>query len=285
GEHYKPGTLRTYGYSVRDVLKPKLGHLRLHEVRRRDVQRIADELRAEGASASRVRTALDPLRVLYRRAMRDELVRDNPTTYLDLPAVRPREPRVVNPAQAARLLDALPAEDRALWATAFYAGLRRGELRALRWDDIDLDAAELRVRRSWDDVAGEQTPKSAAGSRDVPIVPQLARLLREHRMRTGRRGEALVFGRTDAEPFGRESVRRRADTAWREAKLERVGLHDARHTFTSYLPAAGVTIKQAQTYAGHSDSRMTLDVYARAIPGMLAADAVRLGEYLEAQGA
>ena len=58
------------------------------------------------------------------------------------------------------LLDALPEEDRALWATAFYADLRRGELRGLQDDDIDLEANLIRVRRGWDDVEGAIEPKS-----------------------------------------------------------------------------------------------------------------------------
>jgi integrase len=62
----------------------------------------------------------------------------NPTTGLELPAVRGRRDRIVSPEQAAKLLEALPERDRAMWATALYGGLRRGELQALRWEDVDL---------------------------------------------------------------------------------------------------------------------------------------------------
>jgi integrase len=59
--------------------------------------------------------------------------------------------------------------DRAVWATAFYAGLRRGELVALRWEDVDLATGLIRVQRGWDAVEGEVAPKGRRGKRKVPI--------------------------------------------------------------------------------------------------------------------
>jgi integrase len=70
-------------------------------------------------------------------------------------------------SEAEALIEALPAGDRTLWATAFYAGVRLGELRALRWGDLDLAAGRIEVRRSWDPEAGEIEPKSDAGRRRV----------------------------------------------------------------------------------------------------------------------
>jgi integrase len=75
-----------------------------------------------------------PLRVIYRRALARGEVAVNPCTGLELPAVRGRRDRIASPAEAAALIEALPESDRALWATALYAGLRRGELLALRWE-------------------------------------------------------------------------------------------------------------------------------------------------------
>ena len=67
------------------------------------------------------------------------------------------------------MLEALRADDRALWAMAFYAGLRYGELVALLWDDVDLATGVIHVRGGWDPVEGEIAPKSRRGRRDVPI--------------------------------------------------------------------------------------------------------------------
>jgi integrase len=81
-----------------------------------------------------------PMRALYRRALSRGEVVVNPTSGLQLPAVRGRRERIATPDEAAALIDGAPENDRALWATAFYAGLRRGELMALRWEEIDLKA-------------------------------------------------------------------------------------------------------------------------------------------------
>ena len=113
----------------------------------------------------------------------------NPTTGLELPAVRGGRDRIADPVEAARLLAAVPPGELALWATAMYAGLRRGELRALRWDDIDFDAGILRVERGWDDYEGEIAGKTRAASRTVPIAAVLGRELVAHKLRTGRAGK------------------------------------------------------------------------------------------------
>src|SRR5581483_5281369 len=112
-----------------------------------------------GRSPSTIRNALLPLRAIYRRALQRGDVAVNPTVKLALPAVRGRRDRVARGDEAAALLGALPASERALWATALYAGLRMGELQALDWSDIDLDANLIRVERSWDRQAGFIEPK------------------------------------------------------------------------------------------------------------------------------
>jgi integrase len=110
-----------------------------------------------------------------------------------LPAVRGSRDRVVSPAEAARLVEAAPIEDRMLWATAMYAGLRLGELLALRWSDLDIERGVITVERSWDSQAGPVEPKSKAGRRSVPDPDLLRNHLREHRLRQGRGGIGLVF--------------------------------------------------------------------------------------------
>lgn len=186
GEIYKPSVVRSYESALQLRILPDFGALKLSELQRRDVQLFADNLLAEGKDPSTIRNALMPLRVIYRRALQDGDIAINPCLGLRLPAIRGRRDRIVSPEKAAELIRALPERDRALWALAVYAGLRRGEIMALRWEDVDLAAGVIRVERSWDAPARVFVePKSRAGWRKVPIAGVLRDILLEHKMAVG----------------------------------------------------------------------------------------------------
>ncbi|MHB1539282.1 MAG: tyrosine-type recombinase/integrase [Solirubrobacteraceae bacterium] len=247
GDPFKPSAIRGYAAALDRRLIPEFGARRLSDIGRVDLQDFADRLLADGLDPSTIRNAIMPMRAIYRRAMSRGEVAVNPTAGLELPAVRGTRERVADPVEAARLLDAVPAQDRPIWATAMYAGLRRGELMALRWQDVDLAAGLIRVERSWDPAHGAAIePKSRAGKRNVPIAAVLRDHLVEHRMGCAWT-EGLVFGRTATAPFTDTAVLRRARRTWQAAGLEPIGLHEARHTFASLMIAAGVNAKALST--------------------------------------
>jgi integrase len=240
-----------------------------------------DKLRAEGFSASTVHNRIDPLRVVYRRALRYEKLSVSPMGALDLPAVRGRRDRIEAPERAVALIEALPDSERALWALAFYAGLRRGELRALRVSDVDLEQGVIRVRRGWDDNDGEQDPKSFASERDIPLAGALRTILVGHLSRERRMGNDLVLGRTATLPFVPTTVRRRAIKAWKDAGLQPLSPHEARHCAVSYFIAAGLNPKEISEYAGHSDVRTTWNRYGHLMPGGHEQAAGKLDRFLQ----
>jgi integrase len=266
GDPYKPSVVREYERSLRLHVLPTLGGAKLSKIQRRDVQRLADDLLASGADPSTIRNALKPLQVIYRRAIEDGDLAVNPCERLRLPAARGRRERIASPTEAAALIAALRPEDRALWGCAFYAGLRRGELRALLWDDVDLADGLIRVERSMSGHGETGGPKSRAGRRGVPIVAALRDLLIEHKLAT-RRDVGLVFGSSVSRPFTPTAVRKRALTDWRRAGLEPIGLHECRHTFASLLIAAGVNAKAITAYLGHASIQTTFDLYGHLMPG------------------
>ena len=175
GDRYKPSVIRTYEISLRLRVLPELGGRKLSEIRRADLQDFADRLLAAGTDASTIRNTLMPLRAILRRAVARGDIAVNPTSGLELPAVRGRRDRIASPEESSKLVGALPERDRALWATALYGGLRRGELQALRWDDVELAKGVIRIKRAWDVREGEIEPKSHAGRRNVPIAAVSAR--------------------------------------------------------------------------------------------------------------
>ena len=281
GGRYKPSTLRGYDRALRLRILPALGDVRLSEIARADVQDLADKLTGEGLSASTVQNTLDPLRRIFERAVRRDLVAIDPTETLELRRPDGRRDRIASPAEAVVLLAALPESERALYACAMYAGLRRGELRALRWNDVDLAERRINVSRGWDDFEGEQDGKSEAARRTVPIVKPLARELAMLKLRTGRDGDDFVFGFTATEPFFPNTVRRRALNAWAEAGLEPIGLHEGRHTCASGLIASGANAKTIQRVMGHASIQVTFDVYGHLMPGGLDEALDKFDAYLD----
>lgn len=246
---YKPSVCRTYRGDFTRYILPELGARRLADVDRADVQALIDRLVGSELSGSKVRNIVVALQAFYRRACRPGgEVMANPTIGLELPAPARSRERAASPDEAARLVDALPEAGRALWATAFYAGLRRGELRALRWGDVVDDVAVIEVRRGWDDVEGPIEPKSLKGRRRVPIPSELRSLLLRHKLLTGRGAEdELVFGRTAREPFTPTHVHAKARKAWAAENERRVETATEQGTKPGLLEPIGCTRRGTPT--------------------------------------
>jgi integrase len=257
GKTYKPSVIRGYERSLRKRVLPVLGHKRLADVTRHDVQALADRLRGDGLSPSTVTNTVMPLRAIYRRAIRDGLVSVNPTSNLDLPAANSRRIVHVSKEDVAEFLASQPDDIRPLYATAAYGGLRRGEIRGLRWSDVDLANSEIHVRRGWDDKDGEIDPKSLKSARTAPIYGILRDYLDEHKMRTGGSGDNLVFASKHGKPFTSTNIARKGKRAARAAGVRYYGLHDLRHFYVSFSVDMGLDLAQIGDYVGHSSAYMT----------------------------
>lgn len=122
GRPYKPSSARALEAALRPRVVPTFGRERLSDIDRPRLQRWVRSLIADDLDASTVRNTLVSLRVLYREAIDAGEAKVNPTHGLKLPAYERHEPRFVPPETAAAMLDALPLDDRAIWASAFYAG-------------------------------------------------------------------------------------------------------------------------------------------------------------------
>ncbi len=281
GTPYKPKTIRTYEHALVTYIYPQLGLRKVSSLRRADVQAFIEDMRATGAAPSTVHNRLDPLRVLVRRAIdNDELLVD-PCARLKLLLVRNNRTRIESQSTAEQLIAALPESEQAFWALAFMAGLRRGELRGLQVCDVDFEAGLVRVRRGWDDVEGEIEPKTFAATREIPMMGELRRICRAHKLATGRNGSQLFLGRSPVDPFYPSTVRARALKAWAAAGLEPLTPHEARHCAASYMIAAGMDWKKVSEFIGHSDIRTTFNRYGKVVPEDLRDAVAKLDMYWE----
>ena len=281
GERYKPSVVRSYEQALKLHVLPEIGARRLGELQSSDLQRLVEILHRKGLAAATIRNALNPVQAIYRRAMLLGEIGHNPCRGVVLPTIRSRRIHAGDPSDAAALIAAAPERDQCIWALAFYAGLRLGELRALRWEDVDLRQALIQVRRSWDDQAGEVQTKSSAGERDVPIVTQLLPYLEAQGQRSPWQPRGLVLGTKAEKPFHYNALYYRSKIAWAEAGLERITPHQARHSFASFLIAAGTDVKAVTEIMGHTSVRQSFDRYGHLLRGSHAATASRLGAFLD----
>lgn len=291
-QRYKPATIARYRRALDQHLFAALGAHRLDEIRPGELEQLIGRLQARGLAANTVRNALMPLQAIYRWAVRQELASVDPTQRIELPLDRGRRDRFATADEVQRLLDALDPRDRALWATAFYAGLRRGELMALRWSDVDLASGVIRVERSHDPEAGVTgETKSQAGRRRVPIPAVLGEHLTEHRMGTKPAIQPLVFSRYTLAgrrrgpdgPFSDSGINQRARKRWEARGMKPIGLHACRHTYASLMIAAGVSAKALQTFMGHSSITTTYDRYGHLMPDTETRWAIQLQEFLDGE--
>lgn len=274
GRTYKPSVLRGYEGSLRLHVLPLIGRRKFPEVTRADVQDLVDRLSLAMAGES-VRGAVTALRVVYRHALSRNLVTTNPCVGLELPATNSQRfggtgqrDRIPSAAESAALIAAAPESDRALWATAFYTGLRRGELQGLLIENIHLDERLMDVVWGWDQREGRVRPKFDSSIRRVPIIDVLIDMLRDH---IGQRTSGIVFpsAANPDRPFVPWTIQSRADAAWDEADLDRVTLHETRHTFASLMIDGRVPIKSVSEFMGHSSTAITERVYAHLLPHSL----------------
>lgn len=282
GEAYKPSALRGYEATLKLRILPELGKRRLSAITRNQIQDLIDGWTACGLAPSTVHNAVLPLRVIFKRAIeRDELAYD-PTQKLDLPRDRSRRDRIAPPREIQALIEVLPPHYRALWTTAVYSGLRRGELQALLWKNVDLEAGIIKVEANWDRVVGLIEPKTGAGRRKVPVPRAIARELRSYRVWQGNGGEGFVFSINGGErPFDPTNAMRTATRLWKRAGLNKLSFHQCRHTYASLMIAAGVNAKALSTYMGHSSITVTLDRYGHLLPGNEKEAAEMLDDFLE----
>jgi integrase len=284
GERYKASTTRSYAHSLGLHALPDLGGARVSAITTGALQDLIERMRREGQTGSTIANVINPLRAIYRRLVLLGRVHENPTRGVVIPTTRTKRLHAGDPADAAKIISAMREQDQCAWALAFYTGLRLGELRALRWGDVDEKRAVIHVRLSWDAKEGEITPKSTAGVRDVPILAPLRPYLVAQRVRCTWSSDprALVLGASPRGAFGYTGIRKRTVKALAEAGFAHVTLHEARHSFASYLAASGIGLKELTSIMGHSSVTVSLDRYGHLFAGAMAGTAAQIDAWLAA---
>ena len=239
------------------------------DVTRQEIQAYVAHLTQAGYAPKSIDHIHDVLSAVLRTAVKWGHLQENPARGVDLPTLRCVRPKwALTTGQAAALLAALPPLARTMVGLAILSGLRRGELFALRWKDIDEHARVLTVREAvYDGTFG--TPKTEAGSRQIPLSDTALRLVVEwkaHARTT--EPDALVFATRLGTPISPNNVLRRSIFP----ACERLGLPHAtwltfRRTYSSWSHDKGVPGKVVAQLMGHANVDTTLNVYTQVLDG------------------
>ena len=249
-------------------LKPAFRQKRLHEITVDHVAALVADMNRKGYSGWTINGTLTPLGRIFATAERAGLIQSNPVRKLDhseRPRVSTDERRILNEAEIGQLLKK-GGSFKTLLAVGAFGGLRLGEALGLIWADIDFDEGVIRVRKQLGRDRQRTPLKTGRSRREVILMPQLARVLREHRMASPyKQPEDPVFPAPDGRGRDHRSTSRGVERAVERAGLDGVSFHSLRHGFASMLI---VELKQdvesVSRQLGHANSTITLvDVFAR----------------------
>jgi integrase len=270
-------TLEDYRYHLDRHLLPFFGRRRLNEITTDDCARLVASLRGKGLAAKTIAGALVPLGRVLALALRRGYIADNPLRRLEAserPRIQRREQRVLTHEEIEKLLAACLPRYRPFVASALYSGMRLSELLGLTWAEVDLQAGLIHVRCQLsrarvDKPARRVRLKTPSAVRDIPLLPQLAALLKRHKLASSHSSERdFVFATALGMPLGYRNVERRGLTsAAKNAGLNEEGrpplrVHDLRHTFASHLIVdLKLDIAQVSRILGHARPSVTLDTY------------------------
>jgi integrase len=293
----RPATYLSYAGLVRVHLVPELGRISLNRLTPQHVQAMMNRKLEAGLSPRRV----DYIRAVLRRALNDALrwglVARNVATLARRPKQERYEIRPLDPAQARAFLEAVRGDRlEALYSVALAVGLRQGEALGLRWEDVDLGAGVIHVRKSLQRIDGRfqlLDPKSSRSRRTISLPAVVIDALRAHRDRQlaekSLAGDhwtdlGLVFTTPLGRPLDGSTVTHAFQRHLERAGLPRQRFHDLRHACASLLLAQGVNPRVVMEVLGHSQITLTLDTYSHVLPTLQADAAARMDALLRPQG-
>ncbi|MGC1784150.1 MAG: site-specific integrase [Acidobacteriaceae bacterium] len=261
-------TIESTSIYLSNHVVPKWGNASLSDVRTVEVEQWLHSLPYAPATRSKIRNIMS---ALFNHGIRHEWIHRNPITKVRASAKRLREPDVLSPAELSALIAELPLREKAMVMVAGSTGLRRSELIALTWRDVDPLLIQVNVLRSCVRNHFGDT-KTEASRRPVPLHSSVVECLNEWRKESKHNGDDdFLFPSTRKEgkqPITPDMVLKKViRPALVRAKIigKVIGWHSFRHSLATNLRASGADLKTAQELLRHANSRITLDIYTRAI--------------------
>lgn len=267
-------SLGMYREKYNGYIKPRIGRMKLKDVKDTHLQKIMNE--QEGMSSSHAKKVRMVMQEMFKRARQSRLIPYDPAELLELPQTRKGTRRSITEEERAAILEVAKTSRSGLWIlTLLYTGMRPGETAALTWNDVDFEHNEIHVHAAKESGSGAiKGPKTDAGVRDIPIHSQLRPLLLEAKGKPF----SPVFVTGAGNRHNENSLRRLWTGFLREldiymgAQVKRNKIVESvvaddlvpyclRHTFCTDLQRAGVALNVAKELMGHADIQTTANIY------------------------
>ena len=272
----RPTTQETYESRIRLHIIPEIGDIPLNKLTQNDLQQFYGRIKnsgrkrftdkyGEGLSDRMVRMCHATCRSALEKAVQDGLIRVNPAIGCKLPPKKAREMQVLTQNEIIRFLHQAKEEGYyELFLLELGTGMRRGEILALKWSDLNFATGELRIERQVYIIKAEviiSAPKTKASIRTVILPPSLLKTLAAHKETVD--SEWMFPSPTDnGRPRNPSSVRKRLQLILERAGCKKVRFHDLRHTFATMALEHGMDVKTLSATIGHVSSATTLDIYS-----------------------
>lgn len=283
-------TKSEYENRIYNHIIPEIGKIPLNKLSQSDLQqfyakekiggrKLHAETLGKGLSDRTIRAIHANCRTALQRAVQDELIRTNPAVGCKLPPKKAREMQVLTQNEILRFLH--QAKDEGyyeLFLLELGTGMRRGEILALKWNDLNFLTGELRIERQVYIIKAEviiSAPKTKASVRTVILPSSLVKILAEYRKSVD--SEWMFPSPLDnSRPRNPSSVRKRLQLILERAGCKKVRFHDLRHTFATMALEHGMDVKTLSATIGHVSSATTLDIYSHITDTMQRQAAVRI---------
>lgn len=283
-------TKSDYENRIYNHIIPEIGKIPLNKLSQSDLQqfyakektggrKLHAETLGKGLSDRTIRAIHANCRTALQRAVQDGLIRTNPAVGCKLPPKKAREMQVLTQNEILRFLH--QAKDEGyyeLFLLELGTGMRRGEILALKWSDINFSTGELRIERQVYTIKAEviiSAPKTKASVRTVILPQSLLKILTEYRKSVD--SEWMFPSPLDnSRPRNPSSVRKRLQLILERAGCKKVRFHDLRHTFATMALEHGMDVKTLSATIGHVSSATTLDIYSHITDTMQRQAAVRI---------
>lgn len=290
-------TYNSYESLLRVHVRPRIGCLKLSNVKIQDVQEVYEEMIINGSSPSTVHHVNAPLSMALKKAVELNYMIKNPCDFIELPRQIKVETKALSTEQSRRFLEfAKSSKHGLIFEFAIISGMRPEEYLSLQWADVDFVRSVATVRHAlvWLKGGGYKfgKPKTQKSRRTISLPQDLMFKLKEHRRRqmeerfklgVGYSNLDLVFASDIGTPLNyRNLTLRHYNKILAQAGLGEEGfvLYSLRHTCATLLLAAGENPKKVADRLGHSSVRTTLDTYSHVLPEMERSTADKLGNML-----